>query len=195
MKQDTIASKVGRPPKFKTPLELAEVADAYFESCDNNPIEVSAKKTAGSEQSAKNGSKVKASEYKESVPTPYTIEDFCDFANISDWTMLKKTKKYQTREFLGIIHAIELRIRGQQIRGSLVGLYNANLTARINGIAEKTESKTETKQDITVKKEDPDFDNLPDDVKMEIVRKIQDAKHEQYMKTHYGKDYETDTTE
>ena len=28
MKQDTIASKVGRPPKFKTPEELAEKAAA-----------------------------------------------------------------------------------------------------------------------------------------------------------------------
>lgn len=184
MKQDTIASKVGRPPKFKTPLELAKVADAYFESCDNNPIEISTRKTAGSEQSAKNGSKVKALEYKESVPTPYTIEDFCDFANISDWTMLKKTKKYQTHEFLGIIHAIELRIRGQQIRGSLVGLYNANLTARINGIAETTKSETTVKAEV--KTEDSDFDLLPDDVKDEIVKKIQDAKHARYMKQHYG---------
>lgn len=192
MKQDTIASKVGRPPKFKTPLELAEVADAYFESCDNNPIEVSAKKTAGSEQSAKNGSKVKALEYKETVPTPYTIEDFCDFANISDWTMLKKTKKYQTREFLGIIHAIELRIRGQQIRGSLVGLYNANLTARINGIAEKTESKTETKQDITVKDETA---GMTFEQKKRLADLLEDIEHERYMEQHYGKDSETDTTD
>lgn len=192
MKQDTIASKVGRPPKFKTPLELAEVADAYFESCDNNPIEVSAKKTAGSEQSAKNGSKVKAFEYKETVPTPYTIEDFCDFANISDWTMLKKTKKYQTREFLGIIHAIELRIRGQQIRGSLVGLYNANLTARINGIAEKTESKTETKQDITVKDETA---GMTFEQKKRLADLLEDIEHERYMEQHYGKDHETDTTD
>lgn len=136
MKQDTIASKVGRPPKFKTPLELAEVADAYFEACDANPIEISAKKTVGQEQSAKNGSKAKASEYKETVPTPYTIEDFCDFANISNWTVFKQSETAQQPEYLSIIRAIEQRIRGQQIRGSLVGLYNANLTARINGLSE-----------------------------------------------------------
>lgn len=140
MKQDTIASKVGRPPKFKTALELAQVADAYFKECDDNPVDISTRKTVGAEQSAKTGSKAKSVEIKESVPTPYTIEDFCDFANISDWTMLKKTKKYQTREFLGIIRAIENRIRGQQIRGSLVGLYNPNLTARINGLAEKVDN-------------------------------------------------------
>lgn len=136
MKQDTIASKVGRPPKFKTALELAQVADDYFKECDANPIEISAKKTVGQEQSAKNGSKAKASEYKETVPTPYTIEDFCDFANINGWTSFKSAKQYQSEEFSTIIRAIEQRIRGQQIRGSLVGLYNANLTARINGLAE-----------------------------------------------------------
>lgn len=56
------------------------------------------------------------------------------------------------------------------------------------------EKKEETLK-AEVKTADPDFDNLPDDVKMEIVRKIQDAKHEQYMKTHYGEGYETDTAD
>ena len=146
MKQDTIASKVGRPPKFKTALELAQVADQYFAECEANPIEISTRKSAGSENSAKNGSKVKASEYKESVPTPYTIEDFCDFANINGWTSFKSAKQYQSEEFSTIIRAIEQRIRGQQIRGSLVGLYNANLTARINGIADKTDLNVNTEQ-------------------------------------------------
>ena len=139
MKQDTIASKVGRPPKFKTALELAQVADAYFKECDDNPIEIATRKTAGAENSAKNGSKVKSSEFKESVPTPYTIEDFCDFANISNWTVFKQSDTARQPEYLSIIHAIENRIRGQQIRGSLVGLYNANLTARINGISENVQ--------------------------------------------------------
>lgn len=146
MKQDTIASKVGRPPKFKTPEELAQVADAYFKECDDNPIEIATRKTAGAENSAKNGSKVKSSEFKESVPTPYTIEDFCDFANINGWTSFKSAKQYQSEEFSTIIRAIEQRIRGQQIRGSLVGLYNANLTARINGIADKTDLNVNTEQ-------------------------------------------------
>lgn len=56
------------------------------------------------------------------------------------------------------------------------------------------EKKEETLK-AEVKTDDSDFDNLPDDVKMEIVRKIQDAKHEQYMKNHYGEGYETDTTD
>ena len=139
MNKDTIASKVGRPPKFKTALELAQVADSYFKECDDNPIEIATRKTAGAENSAKNGSKVKSSEFKESVPTPYTIEDFCDFANINGWTSFKSAKQYQSEEFSTIIRAIEQRIRGQQIRGSLVGLYNANLTARINGISESVQ--------------------------------------------------------
>jgi ACT domain-containing protein len=65
------------------------------------------------------------------------------------------------------------------------------------GYTEKQEIDLNASANVkaTVKKEDPDFDNLPDDVKMEIVRKIQDAKHEQYMKTHYGENYETDTIE
>ena len=40
MKQETIASKVGRPPKFKTALELAQIADAYFTKRGNSPPRV-----------------------------------------------------------------------------------------------------------------------------------------------------------
>ena len=148
MEKDTMVSKVGRPPKFKTPLDLAQVADAYFKSCDDNPVEISTRKTVGAKQTGK-GSEAKSVEVKECVPTPYTIEDFCDFANINGWTSFKSAKTYQTEEFSTIIRAIEQRIRGQQIRGSLVGLYNANLTARINGLAEKVDSNINVEQQQT----------------------------------------------
>ena len=49
------------------------------------------------------------------------------------------------------------------------------------------EKKEETVK-AEVKTADPDFDNLPDDVKDEIVKKIQDAKHKRYMEQHYGKE-------
>ena len=54
------------------------------------------------------------------------------------------------------------------------------------GYVEKTETESVVKAEV--KTEDSDFDLLPDDVKDEIVKKIQDAKHKRYMEQHYGKE-------
>ena len=53
--------------------------------------------------------------------------------------------------YLPIIRDIKAHIRGEQLEGGMAGIYNANLTARINGLTEKTESKNETKVDGTIK--------------------------------------------
>ena len=80
-----------------------------------------------------------------------------------------------------------------QIKAAAAGKTDAaKFLAQLKG---ELVEKVETKQEVNVKKEDPDFDNLPDDVKKDIVRKIQDAKHKQYMKKHYGEDYDTGTTD
>lgn len=139
MKQDTIASKVGRPPKFKTPLELAEIADKYFAWCEANPIETSKRKLVGAKQTGK-GSEAKSDETVFTAKRPYTLDGFCLFANIPHWPMFKQTKKYQTKEFLTVIYAIEATIRDQQVSGAAVGIFNSNLVARLNGIADKVDN-------------------------------------------------------
>ena len=53
------------------------------------------------------------------------------------------------------------------------------------------EKKEETVK-AEVKTEDNDFDLLDEETQMEIVRKIQDAKHALYMKEHYGENKPTD---
>jgi hypothetical protein len=44
-------------------------------------------------------------------------------------------------EYLSIITRIKETIRHDQIEGGMVGQYNSNLTARLNGLTEKTENK------------------------------------------------------
>lgn len=142
---ETIAQKVGRPPKFKTPLELAQVADDYFAWCDANPIETSTRKLVGAKQNTKTGSEAKSDETKFTARRPYTLDGFCYWANISDWPLMKQKKCYQTKEFIGVIKAIEVKIRNQQVSGAAVGIYNPNLVARLNGIVERTETDITTK--------------------------------------------------
>ena len=85
MKQDTIASKVGRPPKFKTPEELQEKAEGYFQYCDTHPIEVWQRKAAAANQSAKNGSGVKSDEGTMYIRRPYTLDGLGLWLEINDW--------------------------------------------------------------------------------------------------------------
>jgi hypothetical protein len=136
MNRDTIASRVGRPPKFKTPLELAEIADKYFAWCEANPIETSRRRLVGAKQTGK-GSEAKSDETVFTAKRPYTLDGFCLFANISDWNAMKKKRTYKTQEFVGVIYAIEATIRDQQVSGAAVGIFNSNLVARLNGIADK----------------------------------------------------------
>lgn len=143
----TIASRVGRPPKYATAMELAEVADKYFEWCDDNQIETSSRKLVGAEQSAKSGSKAKSDETKFTAKRAYTLDGFCLYAGISNWSKYKKDHA-DDEEFVRLLYAIEQTIRDQQVTGALVGIYNANIVARLNGLAEvvKDEAAEERRQ-------------------------------------------------
>lgn len=132
----TIASRVGRPPLYPDPEDLAKVADEYFTWCDNNPIETSTRKLVGAEQSAKSGSKAKSDETKFTARRAYTLDGFCLFARISDWSSFKSAEAHSDPEYLAVIHAIEQTIRDQQVSGALAGVFNANIVARLNGLAE-----------------------------------------------------------
>ena len=126
----------GRPPKFKTPEELEAKAEEYFKWCDANPIRIYKRKDAGANQTAKSGSGVKSQEGEAFANRPYTLDGLCLHLGISDWSAFKVSECYQTPEFLGVIRALEMRVRDQQVSGAMVGVYNSNLTARLNGIAD-----------------------------------------------------------
>lgn len=143
----TIASRVGRPPKYATASDLAKVADEYFQWCDDTPVETSTRKLVGAEQSAKSGHKAKSDETVFTAKRAYTLDGFCLYAGISNWTKYKKDHA-EDEDFVRLLYAIEQTIRDQQVTGALVGLFNANIVARLNGLAEvvKDEAAEERKQ-------------------------------------------------
>lgn len=79
-----------------------------------------------------------------------------------------------------------------QIKAATAGKTEAaKFLAQLKGeLIEKQE--IETKQDITVKDETA---GMTDDQKQRLADLLDDIEHEKYMREHYGKDYETDTTE
>lgn len=130
----------GRPPKFKTPEELLEKAEGYFQYCDTHPIEVWQRKAAAANQSAKNGSGVKSDEGTMYIRRPYTLDGLGLWLEIYDWRHFRAY--HQDDDFFPVIRALEARVRNQQVSGAVVGMYNANLVARLNGISESVQVET-----------------------------------------------------
>lgn len=124
----------GRPPKFKTPEELEAKAEEYFKWCDEHPVRIYRRKNAGASQTAEKGSGVKSDEGEMFVDRPYIIEGLCRFIGVADWQDFRSY--HADDEFSVVIHAIDMRIREQQLTGGLCCVYHPNLTARINGIAD-----------------------------------------------------------
>ena len=151
MNKDTIASNVGRPPKFKTPEELAAKAEGYFQYCDTHPMETYVKKDAGTKKTGgdnKAGSEAKAGEGKVLVPRPYTFDGLVLWLELGmNW---RDFRAYHSNdEFSAVIRTLDARVRDQQVSGAMVGMYNPNLVARLNGIAEKVEANVNTEQQQT----------------------------------------------
>lgn len=130
----------GRQPKFKTPEELQEKAEGYFQYCDTHPIEVWQRKAAAANQSAKNGSGVKSDEGTMYIRRPYTLDGLGLWLEINDWRHFRAY--HQDDDFSPVIRALEARVRDQQVSGAVVGMYNANLVARLNGISESVQVET-----------------------------------------------------
>lgn len=124
----------GRPPKFKTPEELEAKAEEYFRWCDANPIRIYKRKDAGANQTAKSGSGVKSQEGEGFADRPYTIDGLGLWVGIVNWRDFRAN--HSDDEFSTVITALEARVRDQQVSGAMVGVYNPNLTARLNGIAD-----------------------------------------------------------
>jgi len=66
---------------------------------------------------------------------------------ISDLSHYERNPDGRYEDYRPIIKQIKAAIQSQQIGGAMVGVYNSNLTARLNGLTEKTENKNETKLD------------------------------------------------
>ena len=144
----TIASRCGKPPKYPDPMDLAKVADEYFDWCDQHPFETSTRKLVGAKQSAKGGSEAKSDETKFTAKRAYTLDGFCLFAGIGKWASFKDAEAHSTETYREVIYAIEQCIRDQQVCGALAGVFNSNIVARLNGLAEiiKDEGAEERRQ-------------------------------------------------
>lgn len=126
----------GRPRKWKSPDELIEKLEGYCKQCAETPLLVQ----DGMRNAKEAGKKDEQVRQMNRVVRPMTLDGYCNFAGISDWSKTKQT--YANEEgFSEAFALVERVIRDQQVSGAMVGLYKENIVSRINGITDR--------QDIT----------------------------------------------
>lgn len=124
----SLGNSGGRPLRYETQDDLLEPIKEYFEWADKTPW-------------IKNDV-VKSGEMAGTplqIPTqrPYTLIAMCHHIGLSFSVWDSYTKK---PEFSEVTTYVRERIQNQQVEGAMVGVFNPNLTARINGIAENTKN-------------------------------------------------------
>lgn len=116
----------GRPRLFKDPNELLTFFERYRAQVKSNPrIKV--------DYVGKDATRVEIP-----LETPLTLvgfkvfvwEEFGDIANYM---------KGEYPEFMQVVTYIKQTVEADQVGGALVGQYNANLTARLNGLGDKAD--------------------------------------------------------
>lgn len=86
------------------------------------------------------------------IERPLTIEGFKNYCAENVGIVHHYWINYENAyaEFLPIVTRIKEAIRQEQLEGGMAGMYNANLTARINGLSEKTDNKHEVEGKIKI---------------------------------------------
>ena len=118
--------KRGRPPKFKTPIDLWNACQDYFRWCDANPL-------LETDFRGKDATEVSLPH-----PRPYTLTGLCAWLGVSErfWRDLRGSKK-EDDEFSPVITRVEQIIYTNKFEGAAVGFFNANIIARDLGLADK----------------------------------------------------------
>lgn len=121
---------------FKTPEELEKAWNGY-----KSHIEKEAEKWLKVQYVGKEGERV-TDPYK----LPMTMEGFEVYCYNNHGTVehyFRNSEGYYD-EFCTICSRIKTEIRNDQITGGLLGVYNPSITQRLNGLADKTETKDTT---------------------------------------------------
>lgn len=126
----------GKKKYIETPEKLWNLFEAYKKETKENPrIKI--------EYVGKDGKRVETP-----IERPLTVEGFKTYCNhnASDISHYWYNSDGSYEDYRSIVTRIAEEIRVDQIEGGMIGQYNANLTARINGLREQTETVTHNVQ-------------------------------------------------
>jgi len=123
---------------FKTPNDLLKVWKEYKEDLKEKEQEWQKVQYVGKE-----GVRV-----TDSVKIPYTFEGFKRYCYDNEIGCIEQYFTNQNEvynDFISICSRIKNEIRENQIIGGMNGFFNPSITQRLNGLADKTENKTQLK--------------------------------------------------
>jgi hypothetical protein len=130
---------------IKTPETLWELFEEYKQHIAINPR-------------VKNHITPRGEVVEEKLRVPLTwvgFEAFLHFKKIvTQLTHYEQNLNGSYTEYLPIIARIKAIIQADQIEGGMVGQYNSNLTARLNGLVDKSENKQTNVIDVKIDGED-----------------------------------------
>lgn len=133
---------MGKHKYIETPEKMWELFMGYKEYVINNPILVQ-------DFVGKDGDEVYRKKQR-----PLTMEGFeCYVMDNTEITYPDLSRYFANQddaytEYLAITSRIKKEIRNNQIEGGMAMIYSQNLTARLNGLAEKTDNKHEHEVEI-----------------------------------------------
>lgn len=132
-----MAKGKGRPKKIETPERMWELFTMYKEWVNNNPILIE-------DYVGKDADRVMRQK-----PRPLTMTGFeCFIMDNTEVTYPDLSHYFSAnneayKDYFAIVSRIRGEIQTNQISGGMAGIFNQSLTARLNGLTEKTENKTE----------------------------------------------------
>lgn len=137
MSYRTEVLKRGRKPIFATAQDLWDTFYEYVAFVEAFPIDLPTTVVKGSTREEGRGGK---------VARPLTKVGFRAFCGIaSEWADFAKYQRSRGADFSEVISRVEAIIEQDQIEGGLAGVYSSNLTARLNGLADKQDVTSDGK--------------------------------------------------
>ena len=140
---------VGRPRKYETAEQLAEIAGQYFQWVIDNPF---LEEKAFSYQGEVTKEKVE-------VQRPFTLTAFCLYAGITDESFRNYDK---IEELAPVCKAIRSVVDNQKFEGAAANLFNANIISRDLGLADKQNVEHSGHAEITVNVSKDDLKSVLD---------------------------------
>lgn len=125
---------------FRSPDELELAWKTYLLYLENEALKWTKVQYVGKE----------GQRMEDSLKLPYTFDGFCVFCykNYGEVSQYFKNQDGYYEEFILICSHIKQEIRENQITGGLLGVYNASITQRLNGLAEQSEVTQKTEQPL-----------------------------------------------
>jgi hypothetical protein len=130
---------MGKKKYIETPEKLYEIFESYIEDCKSR-IRRIPKAT------------VKGVVYEDHIP-PLTIDGFKTYCNKNGNDINRYWYNIDNghSEYVTIVTRIKEEIRNDQIEGAIVGQYNNNIVARLNGLKENSDVTTNGKEISEIK--------------------------------------------